>query len=378
VMLYVDGTGALVIPETPIPEAQAEFHDATGQQLPAGAPPPPHESGCYVWLPSGCPMKPFHAKFFWRRDDWGEANEKASESSAACGVRKAVFDMWCHTTDAVMMYLDDTYFETHETPVATGEEAMDEALVVPQTPLGSDAGAADSSETHPTPEAQVEIHDATGQQLPEGAPPPPHAPGCYVWTPTGCRKKHAHAKFNWRLDTGEEDNRKANESSAACSARKAVWDSWCHRKDAVMIYLDGSYHETADTPMSKDEEEAMEDSLVGPETPLGNDAGAEDSSETKAPEAEAEIHDSTRLQLPEGAPPPPHAPGCYVWIPTGCRKKSFHAKFNWRRDEWGEANMKAKESSAACGARKAVFDGWCHNTDVVMMHVDGTVALVVP
>lgn len=80
----------------------------------------------------------------------------------------------------------------------------------------------------------------------------------------------------------------------------------------------------------------------------------------------------------EGLPPLPNSSGCFVWLPSGCRKQHFRARVRWKRDEWGEANKHSGDSKAACDARKDEFDTWCWVTDAVMLHVPAAGARGVP
>jgi len=72
-------------------------------------------------------------------------------------------------------------------------------------------------------------------------------------------------------------------------------------------------------------------------------------------------------------PPLPNSSGCFVWLPSGCRKQHFRARVHWKRDEWGEANRHSGDSRSACDARKMEFDTWCWVTDAVMLHVPADV-----
>ena len=56
---------------------------------------------------------------------------------------------------------------------------------------------------------------------------------------------------------------------------------------------------------------------------------------------------SPPTQSPKPAPPRPTAPGCYVYTPSGCPRKSFNAK-TWHRDTWGENNRNADDNRNAC------------------------------
>jgi len=71
--------------------------------------------------------------------------------------------------------------------------------------------------------------------------------------------------------------------------------------------------------------------------------------------------------LPMDAPRFPSSPGCFVWLNSGCRKQRFAAKEHWKRDVWGESNMKAEASKAACMDRKRAFNSWCGVKDAVML-----------
>jgi len=66
----------------------------------------PAESGCFVYLPSGCPNHVSFSSGDWARDDYGE-NTLNVKSSTQCEKRKGAYDFWCGVSDAVMLFVVD-------------------------------------------------------------------------------------------------------------------------------------------------------------------------------------------------------------------------------------------------------------------------------
>jgi len=243
-----------------------------------------------------------------------------------------------------------TYLSGHELPleesaqgptnfVSAGavddEEQMDEDLMMPAALFGV----------------------ARDQPMPVGAPQLPDSAGCYVWLPNGCRSKtHAlHAKLHWKRDEWGETNMRAGESAAACQARKESYDGFCRVKDSVMLFVDG----TSAQPVASQN------------TMVINDVAPASVPQSMPAPAQAQTGAAGEVLPAAGAPQLPESAGCYVWLPNGCRSKThaLHAKLHWKRDEWGETNMRAGESAAACQARKESYDGFCRVKDSVMLFV---------
>jgi len=66
----------------------------------------PREPGCYVWLPTGCKLKPMSGDG-WIRDVWGEQNANAGVDREACTAsRKAQIGEWCGVSDAKMAFVE--------------------------------------------------------------------------------------------------------------------------------------------------------------------------------------------------------------------------------------------------------------------------------
>jgi len=81
------------------------------------------------------------------------------------------------------------------------------------------------------------------------------------------------------------------------------------------------------------------------------------------------------LFVPPKAPAAPTEPGCYVWMATECtQQRTFSTKLGWKRDTWGEEQIGASHSEAACESRKATFDTWCGTTSAEMRFVPPALA----
>jgi hypothetical protein len=167
----------------------------------------------------------------------------------------------------------------------------------------------------PAPMTPAVTRSDTGHEdvLPIDAPDLPKEAGCYVWTPGGCsRQASFHARYHWKRDIGSEAQSNAASDPAACHARKSAFDSWCGVQDTVM-----------------------------------------------------------RLVRPRGQQKPeqPAQPGCYVWQPSGCPRRSVKSSNKWKHDRWAEQNTGARYDAAACSKRKAKFDDFCGTNDAEMLFV---------
>ncbi|CAK0894412.1 unnamed protein product [Prorocentrum cordatum] len=310
----------------------------------------PRSAGCFVWLPSGCKTPHhFHAKFNWRRDTWGEANAQAGQSEKACKARKQAFDAWCGVTDTVMLLTSPR--EVLVEDEGGQGEAPEAPEAVPQAVAEADAAAEEAR--------AADVVDS----LPEAAPALPRSTGCFVWLPSGCKApRHLHAMSHWRRDAWGEANAKASQGEEACKARKHAFDAFCGVTDAVMLPLLAAPHEAStatgvstDTPVV----EKLKD--TPPELP----GQAQEENATQAASAPGRMCTASSLAC---GPARPRSAGCFAWLPSGCKTPHhFHAKFQWRRDTWGEANAQAGQSEKACKVRKQAFDAWCGVTDTVML-----------
>jgi len=179
-----------------------------------------------------------------------------------------------------------------------------------------------------------------------------------VWLPSGCKRRHYPAKLHWKRDAWGEEYVRAADSQAACEARKANFDGFCGVKDAVMLHVpDG---QQAPIPETQDMVPTSDDIV-------SHDAQVESTAQEPASQTEAQA--AAVQGLPEGAPPLPDRPGCYLWLPSGCKRKRFQALHHWKRDEWGESHMNSAASRAACEDRIGAFNGFCGVTDAVAMYV---------
>jgi len=61
----------------------------------------PSQPGCYMRMPSRCPAKPMKT-MLWRHDTWAEQH---SLDAAGCKDRKSVWDKYCESDDAKMVYV---------------------------------------------------------------------------------------------------------------------------------------------------------------------------------------------------------------------------------------------------------------------------------
>jgi len=234
-------------------------------------------------------------------------------------------------------------------------------------------------------------------QLPEAAPSAgaergwpagpqrPRRAGCYVWLPDGCRKQLFNATVNWRHDAWGEENMQASDSNEACVARNHAFDIWCGVNNTVMLHVAPSAQDVergldVHTPAEAGEGEEQFDEAdhfrkgapVAPEMPEAWESEADLPGKNTLLIARGEgtgnwLQIEVSGSLPMDAPRLPSSPGCFVWLNSGCRRQHFAAKEHWKRDVWGESNMQAGASKAACMDRKRAFDGWCGVKDAVML-----------
>ncbi|CAK0819458.1 unnamed protein product [Prorocentrum cordatum] len=145
---------------------------------------------------------------------------------------------------------------------------------------------------------------APAQQAPkeEGeGPTRPAEPGCYVWLPSGCPNHNYNARDSWRK---RED---ANVRSQCLSDAKELLDAWCGTTDARMLFI--------------------------------------------AP--------------PPPTPPAPKAPGCYIYMPSGCEKRTF------KTPTWRQLSSADYPDRGTCQGKAAVkHDRWCDVDDAVALWVE--------
>jgi len=335
----------------------------------------PKQTGCYVWLPTGCPSRSLSAQNEWKKDFWGEKHRNARLSTLACKSRKFVFDQWCGVQNTVAVHVN-----AHEQD--------------------------DTSRSQ-----RITVVAADPDHLPEGAPATPRGTGCFVWLPSGCKNSRFEQKSDWKRDKWGEDNMGTGESVEACSARNSAFNGWCGVKDAVMLYVSPQAALSEDDPASTevalsdyasekdvtpwpagapaDPERASVADVEGflralhadEEKPTAEDEA--DSSSTgpssavpqhaaSGAEGSLAVHPGQGLVFPPHlaakVPELPKTTGCYVWLPSGCLRNQLDAKNRWRRDFWGEANRNAKFDASACKSRKDAYNDWCGVFDAVTLH----------
>jgi len=131
-------------------------------------------------------------------------------------------------------------------------------------------------------------------------PSRPTEPGCYVWLPSGCPNHKYSAKDVWR----KRDDAKVR--SRCMIEAKELLDAWCGTTDARMLFI--------------------------------------------AP--------------PPPTPPAPDAPGCYIYMPSGCEKQNF------KTPTWRELSSKDFADRDMCQGKAAVkHNRWCDVDDAVALWV---------
>jgi len=66
--------------------------------------PRPHNDGCYIFTPSGCPKPAWTpANAAWYRDTWGRSTYDGCAARAKTGADS--YDHWCGTTDVIFLFV---------------------------------------------------------------------------------------------------------------------------------------------------------------------------------------------------------------------------------------------------------------------------------
>jgi hypothetical protein len=132
------------------------------------------------------------------------------------------------------------------------------------------------------------------------APTRPDIPGCYLWLPKGCPQHNFHAQDQWRKTEATRDRPQCTNDV------KDLFKTWCGTNLVEMLYV--------------------------------------------APP-------------PTNGPPEPSAPGCYVWMPSGCEKQRFHAQSAWRQT----TSFTDQDSCADRAPEK--YNRWCDTKDAFAVWV---------
>lgn len=131
-------------------------------------------------------------------------------------------------------------------------------------------------------------------------PTRPTEPGCYVWLPSGCPNHKYSAKDVWRK---RED---AKVRSRCMIDAKEMLDAWCATTDARMLFI----------------------------------------------------------EPPPPTPAAPEAPGCYIYMPSGCEKQLF------KTPTWRELSSKDFPNRDMCQGKAATkHNRWCDMDDAVALWV---------
>jgi hypothetical protein len=358
----------------------------------------PTEPGCFMRMPSGCPKNPMRTEL-WRHDVWAE---KKGFDEEGCMKRKGVWDGYCESQDAQMVFVAGKVSALQ----VDGSPSWDQSWPWSRR-KAAEAKPADETTTAQAPAAQ------------RASAKVPSQPGCYMRMLSGCPKAPMRT-FLWRHDPLAEER---GLEEADCLKRKSTWDKHCDSNDAEMVFVSKEAAAAAAAAEAAPAAEAVGPAENATEAAPVAEAQAADPAEnaTEAtPAAEAQAADpeenateaaaskpldkegsvgllqvgSARWQWPWSKPKrhiigqeitttvepavttkaaaeeqqpvaSPLQPGCYMRIPTGCPKKSMRTQL-WRHDTWAEEQGL---DSLACQQRKTVWDKYCETQDALMLFV---------
>lgn len=201
------------------PADEAKLADEAAPAAAADAPEVyPSTPGCYMRMPSGCPKRPMRTAV-WRHDAYAEKQEK---DEAQCLQRKQVWDKYCDSTDAKMVFVAASARASN--PLDTENSGAMSALQV------------GSKWLWPWSRKKTEQKQEATTTTPDVPLPSPSQPGCFMRMPSGC-PKHPMRTNLWRRDTYAEFHKY---DEAGCYQRKRVWDKYCDTSDAHMTYVANS------------------------------------------------------------------------------------------------------------------------------------------
>ncbi|CAK0845592.1 unnamed protein product [Prorocentrum cordatum] len=181
----------------------------------------PTEPGCFMRMPSGCPKNPMRTEL-WRHDTWAE---KKAFDEEGCMKRKSVWDGYCESQDAQMIF------------VAGKVSALQVDQSWPWSKKGAKAVESKLEGETTTVEAPAP------QQAQRASTKIPSQPGCYMRMLSGCPKEPMRT-FLWRHDPFAEER---GLGEADCLKRKSTWDKHCDSKDAEMVFVGKDAAQAADT-----------------------------------------------------------------------------------------------------------------------------------
>ncbi|CAK0884287.1 unnamed protein product, partial [Prorocentrum cordatum] len=303
----------------------------------------PKHTGCYVWLPTGCPLRNLSVRSEWKRDVWGEEHKDAKSSTLACKSRKFVFDHWCGVHNTVAVHVN-----AHEQ-----DDASSAQNELAESDASPSAGGPASQEAQPSDTADGGAEQVDELQVISGYP---SRPGCYFRQPSKCPAKPMYSSM-WRHDTWAEEQYL---DEAGCQDRKRYWDKYCEAEDTKVVHIgsEGSTpaahvhdHEQDDASSAQDSEQD--------DASNAHDADGFDHSSTTAGGGAEQVEE---LKVISGYP---SQPGCYFRQPSKCPAKPMYSSM-WRHDTWAEERYL---DEAGCRDRKGYWDRYCEAGDTKMVHI---------
>jgi len=176
----------------------------------------PTQPGCYMRMPSGCPRRPLQTQL-WRHDTWAEKQEV---NETGCHERKQVWDTYCGTTDASIVWVTLSF------SAAASASTSPQPVAALQLAAEQEWPWKKKKQKDVTKEAQLARADTVAETVPSD-------PGCYMKMPSGCPRRPMDTNL-WRHDTWAE---KQNFTESQCGQRKAVWDKYCGADDAKVVFV---------------------------------------------------------------------------------------------------------------------------------------------
>jgi hypothetical protein len=185
----------------------------------------------------------------------------------------------------------------------------------------------------------------------------------------------------WRHDTWAEQH---GLDEVGCQGRGAVWNRFCDSQDAMMAFVADKTHteplsalqisSEAQWPWSRREE-----STTMPWDPAGLEAiRRKRQAPAAAPQAsESHVsalwhagvaslfknrHNETKTETVKN----PTRPGCYMRMPSGCRKMPTQKTYQWKHDAWAEQHGLGE---AGCQERGDMWNRFCDSQDALMAFV---------
>jgi len=184
----------------------------------------------------------------------------------------------------------------------------------------------------------------------------------------------------WRRDAWAEQR---GLDEVGCQGRSAMWNSFCDSQDAMMAFV---ANETYSEPLSALEMSSegqwpwKEETTTMPWDAAGLEAiRRKRQAQAAAPQASGsrvgalwhagvgslfkKRHNETKK---EEMVKNPTRPGCYMRMPSGCRKLPTQKTHQWKHDTWAEQHGLGE---AGCQERGAMWNRFCDSQDALMAFV---------